>query len=78
MNSNFIEPLERRTPTYLEGQLLARGGEFPSTLVPCLVTTAPPLVLAPFTPFPPLSPHSTIYKDEFNNHGLLHLGQLNS
>jgi hypothetical protein len=62
---------EKGTPTYLEVQLLARGDEFPSTLVPCLVTTTPPLALAPFTPFPPLSPHYTIYKDDINNHGLL-------
>jgi hypothetical protein len=53
MYTNFIEPLEKRkgTPTYLEGQFLARGDEFPSTLIPCLVTTAPLLTLAPFHPF---------------------------
>ncbi len=43
--------------TYLEGQLLARGDKFPSTLVPSLVTTAPPLGFYPFHHFPiPQSP----------------------
>ncbi len=39
--------------TYLEGQLLSRGDEFPSILVPILVTTAPPLAFTPLTPFSP-------------------------
>jgi hypothetical protein len=30
-----------------------------------------PLAFAPFTLFPPHSPHYTIYKDDINNHGLL-------
>jgi hypothetical protein len=42
--------------TYLEGQLLARGDEFPSTLDPSLVTTAPPFSLHPFCPFPTSQP----------------------
>jgi hypothetical protein len=29
------------------------------------------LAFAPFTPFPPLSPHYTIYNDDINNHSLL-------
>ncbi len=32
-------------------QFLAYGGEFPSTLVPCLVATAPPFDSRPFHPF---------------------------
>jgi hypothetical protein len=43
----------------LESQLLARGDEFPFTLVPFLVTTAPTLAFAPFTPFY-LSAHITL------------------
>jgi hypothetical protein len=71
-------PLQKtkRNPTYLERQLLARGDKVPSTLVPCLVTTALPLASAPFTPFPPLSPHYTIYNDDIHNHGLLCPGRI--
>jgi hypothetical protein len=65
----------KKTPTYLEGQLLARSDEFPSTLVPYLVTTAPPLAFAPLTSYPPLSPHYTIYNDGIHNHSLLRPGQ---
>jgi hypothetical protein len=45
----------KKTRTYLDGQLLARGDEFPSTLVPYLITTAPPLAFAPLMPYPPLT-----------------------
>jgi hypothetical protein len=42
-----------RIHTYWEGQLLACGDKFPSTLVPSLVTTAPPFSFHPFpTPQP--------------------------
>jgi hypothetical protein len=44
----------------LEGQFLAHGGEFPSTLVPCLVGTAPPFDSCPFHPFPTPSAHITL------------------
>jgi hypothetical protein len=43
--------------------------------VPYLVTTAPPLAFAPFTPFPLFSPHYTIYNDDINNRGILCSGQ---
>jgi hypothetical protein len=43
--------------TYLEGQLLTCGDEFPSTLVLSLVTTVPPLGFYPFHPF--LTPQFT-------------------
>jgi hypothetical protein len=68
----LIEPLAEitKSPTYLEGQFLAHGGESPSTLVPCLLPTA--LI---FTPLPTPQPHYTIYDDVINNHGLLRLGQ---
>jgi hypothetical protein len=36
----------------LEGQFLAHGGKFPSTLVPCLVATAPPFDSFTFHVFP--------------------------
>ncbi len=36
---------------YLDSQLPARGDDFPSTLVPSLVTTAPPLGFYPFHPW---------------------------
>jgi hypothetical protein len=49
-----------RNPTYLEGQFLAYGGEFPSTLVPCLVATAPAFDSCPFHPFPTPSAHITL------------------
>jgi hypothetical protein len=54
---SFIKPpcINKESPlSYLEGQLLARGDEFPSTLVPSLVTTAPPLGFYPFHSFPTL------------------------
>jgi hypothetical protein len=44
------------SPTYLEGQCLAHGGESPSTLVPCLLATTPPFDSYPFTPSHPISP----------------------
>jgi hypothetical protein len=71
MYSNFIEPLEKTVRKLL---LTCRASFL--LVVPCLVTTAPPLILAPFTPFPPLSPHYTIYNGDINNHCLLYLGQL--
>ncbi len=75
MYSNLVKPLEKQkgTPTYLKGQLLARGDEFPSTLVPCLGHTLDSCPLSPL--FPSLSPDYTIYKDDINNHGLLRPGQ---
>ncbi len=42
--------------TYLDGQLSARGDKFPSSLVPCLVTTAPPFGFHPF-----LTPQFTLH-----------------
>ncbi len=44
-----IQPLVLCYPvfTYLENQLLARGGEYPSTLVPGLLTTAIPFASSP-------------------------------
>ncbi len=65
----------KETQMFLEVWYFAHGGKSPSTLIPCLVATAPPLILIPFTPLPPLQPHYTIYSDDINNHGLLHLGQ---
>ncbi len=62
----------------MEGQFLAHGGEFPSSLVPFLVTTAPPFDSCPFHPFPTPQPtlHYLQQHDNINNHGLLCLGQL--
>jgi hypothetical protein len=45
--------------TYLEGQLLARGDEFPSTLVPSPVATVQPLGFYPFHYF--LTPQVTFH-----------------
>ncbi len=45
--------------TYLEAQLLAHDDEFPSTLAPDLVTTAPPFSLHPVYPFP--TPQPTLH-----------------
>jgi hypothetical protein len=66
----------KETPTYLEGQFLARVDESPSSLVPCLVTTAPPMALAPFHLFCHPSAHITLfmYKYNINNHGLVRPG----
>jgi hypothetical protein len=63
-------PKKKRTPTYLEGQFLAHGGESPSTLVPYLVATAPPFDSCPF--------HPTLHylRQRTDNHGLLRPGQL--
>ncbi len=59
----LIKPLTRKikTPTYLKCQFLAHGGEFPSTLVPCLVATAPPFDSCPFHPFPTPWAHITLF-----------------
>jgi hypothetical protein len=48
--------------TYLEGQLLAHGDEFPSTLAPSLVITAPTFILYPFHPFPTPQPTLHCYR----------------
>jgi hypothetical protein len=45
---------EQNKPTYLEDRCLAHGGEFPSTLVPCLKPTT--LTLTFQTPSPPPTP----------------------
>ncbi len=57
----LVKPIERKikNPTYLEGQFHAHGGEFASTLILCLVATAPPLDSYPFHPFPTPSAHIT-------------------
>ncbi len=49
---------QERTLTYLEGQLLACGDKFPSTLVSFLETTAPPFSFRLFHPFPTPQPTS--------------------
>ncbi len=59
----------------MEGQLLAHGGEFPFTPVPCLVTTAPPFGFCPSHPFPTPQPTLHYFYNDINNHGLLHSGQ---
>jgi hypothetical protein len=43
---------DKKEPLYLEGQLLARVDKFSSSLVPGLVTTAPPFSFHPFHPCP--------------------------
>jgi hypothetical protein len=57
----LLKPLTKviGTPSYLEGQFLACGDESPSTLVSCLVTTAPPFGFCPFHPFP--TPQPTLH-----------------
>jgi hypothetical protein len=47
----------KRNPTYLESRDFAHGGESPSTLIPCLVATAHPLLYNPPHPSHPSSPH---------------------
>ncbi len=68
---------KKRIPTYLEDRCLAHGGESPSTLVPCLVATAPNFDSNPLHPFPTPSACITLhYKDDINNFSLLHPGHL--
>ncbi len=55
---------------------LARGDEFPSTLVSGLPTTAPPLGFYPSLPFAPHSSYYIIYIDDINNLGRRRPGQL--
>ncbi len=62
---------------YLDGQSLTHGSESPSTLVLCLVAVAPPFNSNPPHPFPTPSAHIILYyKDDVNNFGLLHQGQV--
>ncbi len=72
-------PCIKKNPrfTYFEGQLLARGDEFPSTLVPSLVTTFPPLGFNPFHPFFILqfTLQYLLVQSDIKNHSLFHLGQ---
>ncbi len=53
---NALALLKNPCFTSLDGQLSTRGDEFPSTLVPYLVTTAPPLGFYPF-----LTPEFTVH-----------------
>jgi hypothetical protein len=53
-------PRNKETPSFLEGRCLAHGGKSPSTLVPCLVATAHPLLSNPPHPFPTPSAHIMI------------------
>ncbi len=59
MYNNLLNPLQSNKDSYLLGGLaLTRCDEFPSTPVPCLVTTVPPFSFHPFhlfsTPQPTL------------------------
>ncbi len=47
--------------TYLEGRCFAHCGESPSTLVPCLVATAPTFTSNPPHPFPTPSAHIILF-----------------
>jgi hypothetical protein len=48
----------KEIPTYLEGRCFTQGGEYSSTLVPCLVATAHPLLSnPPSPPSHPVGPH---------------------
>jgi hypothetical protein len=73
-NQSSAEPLVKRRKephTYLEGQCFAHAGKSPSTLVPCLIATAPPFDSNPLHPFPTPSVHITLYyNDNINNLGL--------
>ncbi len=49
---------KKKQPTFLENQCIAHGGKFPSTLVPCLKSTALTLTFqSPLTPSHPLGPY---------------------
>jgi hypothetical protein len=77
-NQSLTEPHVKRSkepPPYSEGQCLAYGGESPSTLVPCLVATAPTFDSYPLHPFPILSARITLYCNDINNICLLCLGR---
>ncbi len=45
----------------MEVLFLAHSGEFPSTLISCLVATAPPFDSCPFHPFSTPSAHITLF-----------------
>jgi hypothetical protein len=72
-------PLHRQqnNPAFLtwRASFFARGDEYPSTLVSCLSTTAPPLGFYPSHPFTPHSSNYIIYIDDINNLGGLRPGQ---
>ncbi len=53
----------------------AHGGEYPSTLVSGLPTTAAPIGFYPSHPFTPHSSNDIIYKDDINNLGRPRPGQ---
>ncbi len=63
---------------YLLGEpaLFARGGEFPSTLVPGLLTTAPPFTSPPTPSHPTHRLSYNVYIDDINNTSRPRLAQL--
>ncbi len=79
INACPTRPLLLLPCVYLLGEpafLLSRGGEFPSTLVPGLLTTAPPLA-GPFTPSHPTHRSSyNVYIDDINNTSRPRLAQI--
>jgi hypothetical protein len=65
---------DRKGPTYLESRCLAHGGKSSSTLFPCLVSTAFPLLSN--LPSPPPAPWPILYyNNDINNFSLLDLEQ---
>ncbi len=51
---------KEKHPPYLEGRRLAHGGKSPSTLVPCLILTALPLLSNPPSPLPTPLAHTIL------------------
>ncbi len=74
MYNNFIEPLAKQLKPLASFLLVVTNSHPPWS--PVWQQLPHPLAFTPFTPFPPLNPHYTIYKDDINNHGLLHPGQI--
>ncbi len=77
------QKVEGKNPTYFEGRCLAHGGESPSTLVPCLVSTALPLLSNPTSPLPTplahmyyitMTPSTISVFLVWNNYGRISLG----
>jgi hypothetical protein len=71
INARLTCPLLPATPLLLTWRtsLCARGGELPSTLVPGLLTTAPPFTSSPTPSHPTHRSSYKVYIDDINNTG---------
>jgi hypothetical protein len=68
-------PLHQQQTNPARASFFAGGDEYPSTLVPGLLITAPPLGFYPSHPFTPYSSNYIIYIGDMNNLSRLRPGQ---